>query len=160
MEENNEVELIEEKITSKKTRAPMSALAKMYCNHAGLILFNLCFVAIFLSLFSFFSILLPVLYYIILIVMTVFSLGFVFVWIPNFGSWFSWGAETSVKLINFVNNAFPYLGAFAIACAAASIVLLLIDRNNRDWARIGVAIGLCSIVAIGLILYLTGVITV
>ncbi|MBP3619896.1 MAG: hypothetical protein J6J24_04470 [Clostridia bacterium] len=148
-EENSQNQVLPEQ--PKKFAPPAGIMAKIYCNHFGIILSNLAIVACCFAAFSFIGVilsaLLPVFYYIFLLALTVLSWGATFAYIPNFTSWWHFDTNISESLTFAFANAIPYLSAIVFASAIASIVLLVLDKNNRHWGRFATSIVLMVISA-------------
>lgn len=124
----------------QKIVPPVGIMTKIYCNHFGRILSNLTMTAAVAALLCFLSslitVLVPAAYFLLLLIMTLFSLGTVFVTIPNFVSWWSFDINIVTRVSVSMLHAIPYLCAIAMATAIASTVLLLVDKNNRSWGRV------------------------
>ena len=156
MENKNKVKAINQNSEIKSYNPPAGVISKMYIYHLGVILSNISMVCCILASLAIFSFIIPAVYFIALIGLVLVSIGTIFVFVPNFGSAFEFGADLSSEIIPKVIGAFPYLAAIALITAAVSMVLLLLDKNNRDWGRIGFSIGILSIVVILIIIIIVG----
>ncbi len=136
---------------SKTPKIPAGLMAQMTVNRLGTIISNLSLVATCLLPLCIFSVFIPIFYYIMLFMMVIFTLGLVFLTIPNFGSWFTFGGSMMEVISKVTGHALPVLIALSLGGAIVSMVLLLLDKNNRQWGRIGISIALCVIVLIVLI---------
>ena len=90
-----------------------------------------------------------------LIIIVVFTLGLIFVISPGYGELFKIG-HIYEDVMFAIGKALPYMLALCLACAIASMVLLLIDKNNRHRGRIAFAIVVISLAVLILILVIIG----
>ena len=126
-------------------KAPAGVMTSMTLNRLGVIVSNLSILATCLFPICFFTFLIPAFYYIMLFLMTIFTLGLVFLLIPNFGSWWTAGSGFFNNLINFSGDLLPVLIGISLGGAVLSIILLLFNKNDRQWGRITISIALCAI---------------
>lgn len=160
MEENKVVANKESVVNVPSITPPAGEMAKKYMYHLGIILSNLSLFALLLSFLNLFSFLVPVFGFIVLFLMVLFSIGMVFLYIPNFGSWFTSLGDFATKFMPLINKLFPVLLAVSLACAVASMVLLLIDKTKRPWGRISFSIVLISLVVIITIGLIAGLVVI
>lgn len=119
------------------------SLAKMEFNNFGLrlgkIFFNL---AIFLLIFcvcGMVSLLSTAFLFLVGAVVTILSMGTIFVYAPNFWNSIVAGMKATANFSNFVlGNAYIFL-SITILLSALSVVLLALDRQNKHTARIVVS---------------------
>ncbi len=135
---------------NKTITPPVGIAAKMFCNHLGKISSNLSIFLWALSILCFLSVfltfLVPAIYFFVLIIMTVLSLGTTFLTIENFGNWWHFD-PTFLRNFSFgVFNAAPWLCGAAMIYSAITIAMALIDKNNRNWSMftMGLVFGILS----------------
>lgn len=139
---------------------PKKELSQMYISHTGIILSNLSIVAFCVSLAAlfagFFTALFTTFYIILWFVILIFSVGTVFVIIPNY---FSYLTKSSEFLNNFRFDVFINIVKYAlpvfIATSILSIVLLSLDKHRNHKGRIifsSVVLGLLVVMFLILII--------
>ena len=127
-------------------------LARMQVVHFGKILFNLQFVAVAIMAASVFSVILPVLYYVLLIAIAMLTVFTAFI---NEGFRSMWaGGEALASVSTFLSASWQYTVPIAAALSIASIVCLCFDKNEKHIARIVVASIVCALCVIALIIKL------
>lgn len=117
----------------------------------NLLFSNLAIISTLLFILTFFTMLIPAIYYIVLILMVICTVGTVFILIPNFGSWWSRGAT----LTNFAEKfsaLFPIFAGISIISAITSLVLLLLNKNDHNWPRIILSIIIIIFIVVALII--------
>ncbi len=138
------------------------SLAKMEFNNFGLrlgkIFFNL---AIFLLIFcvcGMVSLLSTAFLFLVGAVVTILSMGTIFVYAPNFWNSIVAGMNATANFFSFViGNAYIFL-SIVIALSIASIVILALDRQNKHTSRIVVASIVLVVALLMMIFVATGVI--
>lgn len=138
-------------VTDFKT--PRGVLAKMQATHFGKILFNLQFVAVAIMLASVLSFLIVALYYFFLLAVTLLTLGGIYAIYPEFASWWS-GGETLNNIAVTLSSGWTYIVPIAIAVSAISVVMLSLDRTNKQTARIVISSVICALSVIILLVKL------
>ena len=153
MEEKNNIEIVEENnlknSLNEKPKEKGNALQKW-----SKALFIISIIGVCLSLFCAFSAILPALYFIGLILVVVITLGTIFAIDPNFGSWFTKGADISATVVPFLMGIFPIVASVVLALNIASLILLLSNKQKRSWVKIIFTIFFIILLAVLLILSL------
>ena len=124
-------------------KTPKGTLARMQVVRLGKITFNLQFIAFAIMLASVLSFILPAIYYLLLICVTLLTLFTIFVWYPEISSWWS-GGEKLGKVALALSKSWKYTIPILLTLAILSIVLLCFDKNQKHIARIVIS----SIVAV------------
>ena len=141
-------------IPTKVGPPPVGFMANQYCYHLGIILSNLSIIFLLLSVSGIASILLPVFFWCLLLIITIYTIGTIYLYYPRFASLWGWG----VDMLNFgekIMMLFPLFITLTFATAIASLVLLLINKNKRHYGRIVFSaslIGLAIVVVLGVLL--------
>lgn len=118
---------------------PPSNLARMQVVHFGKIAFNLQFVALAVMLASVVSFVVTGLYYVMLLFVSLLTLGFIYAVYPGFLSWWS-GGETLAKITETMSQSFQYTIPILCALSIASIVCLCFDKYQKHIARIVISV--------------------
>lgn len=149
MEENKDTNLTNTKVGTP----PVGYMANQYIYHLGIILSNLSIVFLILSATGILSFFMPILYWCLLIMITVYSIGTIFLFYPGFTSW--WGVGLDMYTITKpIIDLFPLFIILTFASTIASLVLLLINKNRRNTTRIAfscILLGLAVAVVIGVL---------
>lgn len=119
----------------KTFKTPTKTLVTMQVAHFGKILFNLQFLALAVMVASVLSFLLPVIYYLVLLFISLLTVFTIYAVNPNFASYWS-GGETLTKVAAFMSQSWKYTVPIVLVLAALSIVCLSIDRSQKHTARI------------------------
>lgn len=127
----------------QKLKTPKAELARMQAVHLGVILFNLQFLAVAFMLAGVFSFIVVVLFYFFMIIVTLGSLGIIYLLYPSFGSWWA-GGEVLQDIAVRLAGGWVYAVPIALALSVSSIILLSFDSEQRHVGRIVV----CVIVAL------------
>lgn len=91
-------------------------------------------------------------------VVTILSMGTIFVYAPNFWNSIVAGMNATANFFSFViGNAYIFL-SIVIALSIASIVILALDRQNKHTSRIVVASIVLVVALLMMIFVATGVI--
>ena len=104
-------------------------IARLYIVRLGKILSNLSIVFCVLAIFTCFSFILNILYFLCLILIVVITLGIIFVVAPNFGDYFN--AELMGWLFDFMIMIAPYFSAGTFALAGLSTVCLSFAKKGQ-----------------------------
>lgn len=123
------------KMENTAFKTPKSVLARMQVVHLGKILSNLQFAAVAVMAASVLSFIVPAIYYIFLIAVSVLTLFSIFAWYPEFASWWG-GGETLVKVAGALAESWKYTVPVLLVLAAGSIVCLCFDKQTKHTARI------------------------
>lgn len=119
-------------------KTPKKTLARLQVVHFGKITFNLQFVAMAFMIASVLSFFIYPVYYVMLIGVTAFTLGMIFVWYPNFKAW--WTTDTLNKFTVWLARSWKYTVPIVMLLAAISIICLCFDKDKKKQAgRIAVA---------------------
>lgn len=139
---------MENQITFKPSN---KTLAKMQVVHLGKILFNLQFLALAVMTASVLSFLLPAIYYLILIAISLLTVFTIYVTNPNFASYWS-GGEKLTRLAEIMAQSWKYTVPIVLVLAALSITCLIFDKSQKHTAKIIVSVVIAVLAAIVLIL--------
>ncbi len=125
----------------------MKDLVRFQIVHFGKIAFNWQFVVLALMLSSVLSFIIPVVYYVILFAIMLFTLFTIFVMVPDFGSWFA-GGEVLLKVTEILARSWQYTIPLALVLAVLSVACLSLDRNGKHRGRIvfSVIVAVCACV--------------
>ncbi len=149
------------KQNSEKVITPAKNAVLMNCTRLGVILNNFTIAAGVLLLLCFIGMIFyPVaiiVNFFVAIMMIIFTLGLIFLEF-TFDDLIIIDGETVNKVVGFITSALPYIFGALLITAAASLVLLLIDKRNRSVPRIALSITILGTVVIGFILMLLGII--
>lgn len=140
---------MEDKFEYKVQKTPKGLLANMQVARLGKILFNLQFLALAVMAASLLSVIIYVLFYTLLLAVTILSLGSVFA-NPQFGELWS-GGEAMSEVIVVLGQSWQYSAPAAAALAVASIVCLSIDKSEKHPARIVFS---CLVLATAIIVFI------
>ena len=143
---------------------PASVVFNMYLCRTGKILSNLAMVASILVGFSFFTPLLNLGFYFVMLmlmlVVVLFTLGSIFITAPEAMSkmWdiFVNGGEFLKSITNFVFDSIPYVLIGVTVASVISIILLSVNKHEKTTWRIAVSSILAVISTIVVILIITG----
>ena len=113
----------------------ISDYAPGYLTHFGLILSNLSIVVTIIAFLSMFTVFIPALYWIGLILIVLCSIGTIFIVDPNFGRFFTDGSEIVVSFYEKVTATTPTLAIVGCIMVACSFVILLLDKRERYVGR-------------------------
>lgn len=144
---------------------PTGYLSQMYLNHFGVILSNVAIASTILSfvlfLFSLVSALLVPVYYVLLIFISVITLGTIYGFAPNFYKLWYKGSDIIDFITSdgfkYVVDSIPYLIGISIGGSIIAMILLFFDKKNRNWVRIGICIATIVFAIVALILLIIGV---
>lgn len=114
---------------------PSSVSKKMFLHHLSLIFRNIGVVACIVGIMLFFSFIIPVLYFCLLIFLTLGTLGAVFAMIPNFVEWWEALPGLSEQIGSTVPTSLWVLGV-AIVASIMSLIFMISDKQNRSVAGI------------------------
>ncbi len=120
----------------------------------GIIFSNYTIIGILFLVSSFMFFVFEILYFLALILFVLLTLGFVFMYIPNYGSLFD-ASEHFDGILNFINSTLPIVAPLTLFFAIASLVLLCLDKGNRNVPRIvfsSILIGIIAVIIIALLL--------
>lgn len=115
---------------------------------AGYILFGICCTATVLTLFSAFTPLLMALYLVALGMLIVLTLGTIFIFVENFGGFFSSSTEAFSSFSESATKALPYFCAIAVVAGVLAILLFLIEVRVRKHTSRIVGVAVCCVAAI------------
>lgn len=121
--------------------------------HFGKILFRLQFLALAVMAASVLSFIAPVVYYVFLLAVTLFTFGGIYALYPQFASWWS-GGETLVKIISALVESWKYTVPIVLTFAAASVVCMCFDKREKRVPEMAVSVITGGIALIILILKL------
>lgn len=142
--ENNAQEIVKQEL-------PKGCMAKLFCTHTSTILNNLGILTCTLGLLLFFSFLIPPLYYVILILLTMATVGTIFMFIPKFSKWWGLASKLNENIGVITNISIWILGISAVS-SAISLILMLINKERRSLNRIITCVVTLVIAIIGIII--------
>lgn len=145
----NSIEL-ENGATSVATIKPAKIEGKVFCHHLGIILSNLGIFTCVAGIVVFFSFLITPLYACLLILLTLATLGTIFLMIPNFSEWWALLPKLSEKIGSTIPASLWLLG-LSMGLSTISLILIATDKERRTTARI---VGCAVTFAISLIGFL------
>lgn len=119
----------------------------------GVILSNYAILGLIIMCSTFMFFILYACFYIVLIFLTIATLGLIYVIAPGFSSLWNVG-DNFEGILNFINTTLPFVIPATLICAVASLVLLCLNKENRSIPRIvfaSILIGLTVIFGIGII---------
>lgn len=123
---------------------PTGLATQMNLGRLGIILSNYSIVGVLLLFSSFLFFLGYALFYMMLLFISIATLGLIYILAPNFAN--LWGAAESMEgLINFIGGATGVIGVIVLFSTIASMILLWVDKNNRSIPRIIFAGVMCAI---------------
>lgn len=133
----------------KVYKTPSKTLARMQVVHLGKILFNLQFVAVAVMLASVLSFLMPAIYFLVLILITLLTLGMAFA-NPAFSSYWT-GGEYLTHIAEVFAQSWQYTVPIVAVLAVLSIVCLCFDKTQKHTARITVSAIMCVLAVVVLV---------
>lgn len=134
---------------------PKSVLARMQVARLGKIAFNLQFLAVAIMAASVLFFLAIAVYYVLLLAVTIVTLGLIFAAYPSFGNLWS-GGEVLGDIFNMLAASWPYAIPAALALSVTSIICLCFDYREKHIARISISAVIAVISLIVLIVKLVG----
>lgn len=134
---------------------PKNILVRMQVARFGKIAFNLQFLAVAVMAASVLSFLAMAVFYILLLAVTVVTLGLIFAAYPSFANLWS-GGEVLGDIFNLLAPSWAYAVPVALALSATSIICLCFDYREKHVARISVSAVIAVISLIVLIIKLVG----
>ncbi len=149
MEKNREKEL--------SNLPPAGEMTRLYMTRLGVILSNISIVCLVICFFSVVSVIAYGLMFVLGLALIVLTLGIIFVVIPDYWNKLLASGEVFGKLAEAVFAAAPYLAGIGIACAAASIVLLLTDKHRSHTGRIVISSVILIIIVLFVAVLIAGV---
>lgn len=138
---------------AKNFKTPKKTLVNMQVVHLGKILFNLQFIAVAVMFASVLSFLLPAIYYLMLLCISLLTLFTIYAAYPNFKNLWK-GGETLTKIAEVMAQSWQYTIPIALALSVASIICLCFDRRQKHTARIVVSAVIAALAVFVLILKL------
>lgn len=139
-------------------KTPNKILVEMQIVHFGKILFALQFISLAVMLLSALSFVFVAVYYVVLLFVTLITLGAIYAAYPEFGNLWS-GGEALVSFTEVLARSWQYTVPIALALSVASIICLCFDKREKHVARIvfSVLTAVAAIVVLILKLINTGV---
>ncbi len=126
---------------NKTLTIPKSEISKMYVSHLGIILSNISIVTLILgvsSLFiTIFAAIFTGLWLIFWFVGIIFTVGTIFVMIPNYSSYLTKASDFLANIpFDTLMQIMKYTLPIGIVASIASIILLSLDKKNNHKGRI------------------------
>lgn len=118
---------------------PTGEIGKIFSSHLGEILSNLSILSLIVGICLFFSFFIPVLYFCLLVFLTLGTLGSVFALIPNFGEWWALLPKLSSTIGSTIPISLWVLGATSLL-SLVSLILMAVDKNGRSRGRMIVTV--------------------
>lgn len=125
---------------------PKKVLLRMQLGRLGKILFGLQFNALSVIFASVLSAVAVVVFYFLMIAVTISTLGLIFAAYPDFANWWA-GGEVLQNVFTALASSWTYVIPISIALAISSIICLCFDYREKHKARIVVSaiIGVLSV---------------
>ena len=117
---------------------PKSILVRMQVARLGKIAFNLQFLAVAVMAASVLSFLAMAVFYLLLLLITLLTLGLIYAAIPSLKDMWAGGAVLE-GIFNTLAASWPYAIPAALALSVASIICLCFDYREKHVARITVS---------------------
>lgn len=134
------------------TQTPTKGMmGKLFCAHTSIILSNLGIFTCILGVLLFFTFLIPPLYFVFLLILTLATAGTIFLIIPNFGKWWSLFPTLSEHIGELTPVSFWVLG-ISIVSSVVSLILILTDKEKKNTGRIASCIVTIVLATIGIII--------
>lgn len=118
----------------------------------GVMLSNLSIVCLVCCLLSVFTVIIMPLVWLLGFLLILVTLGIIFAIIPNYWSKLEGFSETINKVNKFLLKIGPYIACVGIALAIASIVMLVLDKTNKNTKKIVVTLIACVLLIVCLVL--------
>ncbi len=134
---------------------PKNILARMQVAHLGKITFNLQFLAVAVMAASVLSFLAMAVFYLLLLAVTLVTLGLIYAAYPSLKDLWSGGAVLE-SIFNTLAASWPYAVPAALALSVASIIFLCFDYRQKHVARITISAVIAVISVIVLVIKLVG----
>ena len=134
---------------------PKNVLVRMQVARLGKITFNLQFLAVAVMAASVLSFLAMAVFYLLLLAITIVTLGLIFAAYPSFANLWS-GGEVLESIFYTVAASWPYAVPAALALSVTSIICLCFDYREKHVARITISAVIAVISLIVLIIKLVG----
>ena len=139
----------------QSARTPKNILLRMQIARFGKITFNLQFLAVAFMAASVLSFLSVAVFYLFMLIITIATLGLIYVAYPSLMDLWS-GGETLEAIFNTLAAGWTYAVPAAIALSVASIICLCFDYREKHVARISVSAVIAALSVIVLIIKLVG----
>ncbi len=136
-------------------KTPNKILARMQIVHLGKILFNLAIIALLIMLSSVVSFTITLLYYLLLIAITIGTFGLIYGIYPDIAKWWS-GGDKLMEMTTALAESWRYTIPIVLALSLASIICLCFDRLHPSKARIVMAVIIALLALMVLILKMMG----
>lgn len=107
-----------------------------FSSRLGKIFFNVAIVSLVLCILGLFTFGIAALLFLIGVVVTIYTVGFIFVIAPNFWSTIMAGTEFTAQIADFFTQYWYIFVAITIVLSVASIVLLALDRQRKHTVKI------------------------
>ena len=143
---------MEQKIDYTSITPPCKMAAKMYMVRLGKILFGLSLIALIVSILPTVSFLMIAAYFLVWVIIVIFSLGTIFVTNPDFANSLISGTDFLANVTTTLHEASLYLLPFTIIATILAITFLALDKTDRHVARITFASIFLAIAIIMLII--------
>lgn len=136
-----------------KTKTPNNELIKIQVNHLGKILFNLQFIALAIMIASVLSFLIPAIYYLVLIFISLITLFSIYATHPEFSNLWR-GGDTLANIATTLTNSWKYTVPIILVLAISSIICLTLSKQENHKYRIITSVVLSILAIIVLVLKL------
>lgn len=118
----------------------------------GVMLSNLSIVCLVCCLLSVFTVIIMPLVWVLGFLLILVTLGIIFAIIPNYWSKLEGFSETINKVNKFLLKIGPYVACVGIVLAIASIVMLVLDKTNKNTKKIVITSIACVLLIVCLVL--------
>ena len=134
---------------------PISVTLRTFGTRLGIIFSNLAIIFLVLTLSGIASFLTSVLLFLFGAIVTIITVGTIFIIEPNFWNSIISGMDTTASIFDFfMQNAYIFV-LITILLSIISLVLLIMDKNNKHTARIVTLVLILVIAIISIILIST-----
>lgn len=116
-------------------QAPPGVMKNMFIRHLGEILNNVSIFGCILGIMMYFSFFVSAFYFCFLLIITLATVGTIFLIIPNFSEWWAFLPKLS-EMTGVISNISQWVLMISAVLSAIALVLLLLDKGNRSKARI------------------------
>lgn len=132
-------------------QAPPGVMKNMFIRHLGEILNNVSIFACILGILMYFSFFVSAFYFCFLLIITLATVGIIFLIIPNFSEWWEFLPKLS-EMTGVISSISQWVLMVSAVLSAIALVLLLLDKGNRSKARIVWSIIILVISVLGFVI--------
>lgn len=114
---------------------PAGVMKNMFVRHLGEILNNVSIFGCVLGILMYFSFFVSAFYFCFLLIITLATVGTIFLIIPNFSDWWAFLPKLS-EMTTVITNISQWVLAISAGISLVALILLLLDKGNRNKTRI------------------------